>query len=500
MLFSTLPVSFAADPAKIDILRTPEQFHAELLSLASTAKSRVHLAALYMGSDGKESQLLEALEDNVISSPSLQVQCLFDHSRGCRGDIPSAIHMHRLLRASSASSSQSSNPRVQAHFFKVPALDKRPYRAFPPRFRETIGVQHIKGYVFDDTVIISGANLSNDYFTDRQDRYWVFRDAPALADWMASLLSGVGRHSVPLQARGGTDALADVAALKAAQSPLSTPAGMQSFKSMMHAHMHASNEEQPSSEQQEACTRVYPSLQFLPAGITQDSERTKHTMATDVNGAHLYISTGYFNLTPEYRAALLQRAGPVSVLTAAPAANGFTGANGPAGAIPQAYTEFLRMFLKQCAAHGASGRITALEYARPAWTFHSKGMWLHAQPGTRNASTGEVPVSGKHQSPLADVQAWTASGSAAAVSYVGSPNYGLRSVTRDIELQMGVATRNKALMQRMQEEREHLFSAPGVQQATVESLSDPSRCIQPRWAWANGAWIHAGWRLLGAYF
>jgi len=30
----------------------------------------------------------------------------------------------------------------------------------PNRYNETIGIQHCKAYVFDDTTVISGANLS----------------------------------------------------------------------------------------------------------------------------------------------------------------------------------------------------------------------------------------------------------------------------------------------------------------------------------------------------
>ena len=36
--------------------------------------------------------------------------------------------------------------------------------------REIFGVHHIKAHVFDNNVLITGANLSEDYFTDRQDR------------------------------------------------------------------------------------------------------------------------------------------------------------------------------------------------------------------------------------------------------------------------------------------------------------------------------------------
>ena len=41
----------------------------------------------------------------------------------------------------------------------------------PQRYNETLGLQHTKIFVFDNSVILSGANLSDDYFTNRQDRY-----------------------------------------------------------------------------------------------------------------------------------------------------------------------------------------------------------------------------------------------------------------------------------------------------------------------------------------
>ena len=42
--------------------------------------------------------------------------------------------------------------------------------AVPP-LNETVGLQHMKLYLYDDTVLISGANLSEDYFVNRQDRF-----------------------------------------------------------------------------------------------------------------------------------------------------------------------------------------------------------------------------------------------------------------------------------------------------------------------------------------
>lgn len=45
-----------------------------------------------------------------------------------------------------------------------------PRRLLPPRVREVVGVMHMKAFVFDDSLLLSGANLSNSYFTNRQVR------------------------------------------------------------------------------------------------------------------------------------------------------------------------------------------------------------------------------------------------------------------------------------------------------------------------------------------
>jgi hypothetical protein len=58
-----------------------------------------------------------------------------------------------------------------------------------------MGVQHTKVYVCDDTVILSGANLSHDYFTNRQDRYVVVRRAGPLAAALHGFVGGLGRAS-----------------------------------------------------------------------------------------------------------------------------------------------------------------------------------------------------------------------------------------------------------------------------------------------------------------
>jgi CDP-diacylglycerol--glycerol-3-phosphate 3-phosphatidyltransferase len=51
-----------------------------------------------------------------------------------------------------------------------------------------VGVCHLKAYIFDDDIIISGANLSNTYFSTRQDRYYIMRNAGLVAEHIRSMV------------------------------------------------------------------------------------------------------------------------------------------------------------------------------------------------------------------------------------------------------------------------------------------------------------------------
>jgi CDP-diacylglycerol---glycerol-3-phosphate 3-phosphatidyltransferase len=51
-------------------------------------------------------------------------------------------------------------------------------------------------YIFDDTLIISGANLSADYFENRQDRYVLVENCPDLADYYEQLVDTIADFSL----------------------------------------------------------------------------------------------------------------------------------------------------------------------------------------------------------------------------------------------------------------------------------------------------------------
>ena len=53
--------------------------------------------------------------------------------------------------------------------------------------KEVQGTHHIKYYIFDNDVILTGANLSESYFTERQDRWYVIKNCKELADYLEGL-------------------------------------------------------------------------------------------------------------------------------------------------------------------------------------------------------------------------------------------------------------------------------------------------------------------------
>ena len=56
---------------------------------------------------------------------------------------------------------------VRVGFFHMPDTGLLQGKYLDSPLREIFGVHHMKAHVFDDNVLITGANLSEDYFSDR---------------------------------------------------------------------------------------------------------------------------------------------------------------------------------------------------------------------------------------------------------------------------------------------------------------------------------------------
>lgn len=110
-------------------------------------------------------------------------------------------------------------------------------------------------------------------------------------------------------------------------------------------------------------------------------------------------------------------------------ANGFQGAKGPAGGIPAAYSLIAKKFYEALVHAKQNQRFDFMEYEKPGWTYHAKGLWYYL-PGSKNPN----------------------------LTLIGSSNFGERSVNRDLETQICLVTTNESLRKRLQDEVDNLYS------------------------------------------
>merc|ERR1712228_657567 len=87
---------------------------------------------------------------------------------------------------------------VNVHLFRTPNL-RGIWNLFPERTREIVGVHHIKAFIFDNTLIISGANLNETYLDNRQDRYFIFKNNKKLTNHIYNMIKTLTNYSPNVQ-------------------------------------------------------------------------------------------------------------------------------------------------------------------------------------------------------------------------------------------------------------------------------------------------------------
>ena len=187
---SSVAPCFPLHAKNISILSEPHQFYEAIKYGCVNAKKRIVLVSLYLGTGHLEKSLVTTLLENEnFKRGELMVNVLLDFMRGSRFENNSRTMLKPLLQ------SQSQNCSVS--LYHTPAFRGVLRKVTPNRWNELCGLQHMKLYVFDDVLVISGANLSNDYFTNRQDRYFVIKDR-RLCDFYCGLVKKVQTFSLKM--------------------------------------------------------------------------------------------------------------------------------------------------------------------------------------------------------------------------------------------------------------------------------------------------------------
>lgn len=177
----------------------------------------------------------------------------------------------------------------------------------------------MKLYIFDDLLVISGANLSYDYFTNRQDRYYVIRDKK-LTDFYCGLVKKVQRFSLQLDKNDN---------VKLHHSWNHLPYKGSKFCFVNEARRLIRNfildaKDEQNIEKKDGygmccfCliqhvrfsfvfidTWIFPLIQMGQLRIEQDAYVTDRILAEAPNKSQLYIATGYFNLTNRYMQTII---------------------------------------------------------------------------------------------------------------------------------------------------------------------------------------------------
>ena len=167
----------AQNAADIAFIYTSAQFKQTIIEQIRQAKKRIYVTALYWQLDEAGEEILAELYRAKTANPELEVKILVDWHRAQRN----------LLGAEKSKTNADwyCEQRQQHH---MPSM----FFGVPINTREVFGVLHIKGFVFDDTVLYSGASINNVYLHHkdkyRYDRYQKITNA-ALADAMVNFVN-----------------------------------------------------------------------------------------------------------------------------------------------------------------------------------------------------------------------------------------------------------------------------------------------------------------------
>ncbi|XP_068631863.1 CDP-diacylglycerol--glycerol-3-phosphate 3-phosphatidyltransferase, mitochondrial [Battus philenor] len=404
--FYNISPCFPINGSKVNVIMDPRRFYDTLNERFKNARHRISIASLYIGTGELEKRLLDVTKHNLILNKQLKLNVLLDYQRGTRGEINSRTIIEELVNVApdQCKMAMYQTPRLQGYWSKI----------LPARYNEIVGLQHMKLYIADDSVIISGANCSNDYFQNRQDRYIEIEDGD-LASFYCELIDEVTKFS--------KQDFVDINLVQNSKWTVVKDVNNNISKLIEKWKIKQKNKLAHSAEDA-TDTWVFPLVQMGEFDITQDEYATSKILASAPKGSYIHLATGYFNLTENYSNTLLKTCkANISLLMAHPNANGFMGAAGPAGGIPYAYSLIAKKFWEKVMNSNQTRRIHMLEYERPNWTFHAKGLWYYPSRSGR---------------PWATV--------------VGSANLGERSVKRDLEAQAAIFTSSPELQEKLHEE------------------------------------------------
>jgi len=157
------------------------------------------------------------------------------------------------------------------------------------------------------------ANLSNDYFTDRQDRYFIIKNCKEFSDFHENLVSRVCDFSFRLNEDNTTDLNPNWKIHPSEGDQNEFIAAARSHVNTFYESCRRENVKRLSTFVEESAklgnedTWIFPILQMGPLHVFGDQFATSKVFENAPSGSQVKLATGYFNLTADYIQKIVDR-------------------------------------------------------------------------------------------------------------------------------------------------------------------------------------------------
>lgn len=336
------------------ILEKPERFHKRILYHIKHAKQRIIMTMLYLQNDEAGREILDALYEAKQEHPNLHV-CVY-------------VDFHRAQRGRIGDPNQENN---SSYYLKKAQESQNPIAIYgvPVKKRELFGVLHIKGFVFDDTVIYSGASLNDAYLAYnshyRLDRYHEIH-SKELAHTLCSYINEAFHINFAVQ--------------DFSQGPVRDAKEIKDEIRQLRRHLSISQYKFKNSKLNSEEIGITPLV-----GLGTNNNQLNRVIIWGLYAARneLFICTPYFNPPKQVMTAIedaLKRKVKVTLVVGDKKANDFYIPEhekfNPIGAIPYVYEENLRDFVQKVQDYIDNKLLEVRIWEDEDNSYHLKGIYI----------------------------------------------------------------------------------------------------------------------------
>lgn len=344
----------AVKAAGYTILERPELFHARLLELIGKAQERITMNLLYLQDDPAGREIMQALYQAQQQRPHLHIRVYVDFHRAQRGLV-----------------GQEKSPGNAAMYYRMAADCPHPPAIYgvPVKKREIFGVMHLKGCVFDNTVLYSGASV-NEVYLNYAGRYRLDRYHEIVSKDLADCFNDFATRAFHI----------NFAVQDFSQGQVRPAKDIKDEIKVLRRHLTQVHYQLKDHKLHQDEVGITPLV-----GLGKRGNQLNRTILWAITAAkrEIFLCTPYFNLPKTLLTALenaLARGVKVTMVVGDKKANDFYIPEGekfsPIGAVPYIYEQNLREFVQKYQHLITQGQLKVMLWSDGSNTYHLKGMFV----------------------------------------------------------------------------------------------------------------------------